>query len=454
MIRTRLVGEMVRTTVPGEATTGMEIAPRMPRSEITSFLKNPLWVKVPDSMIAPSPFFITSRRHGDAGFHKKPVVLKYGSDGRPPLFIMELRGSKLTVSDMDVFLGLEALAKLYKSMIFQTSIAEIVRIIGNEPRRDQKEKVRKSLERMQIASVRIKLRTADNGDYASYNVNVVVRHMTGSDDDDTKVVLELDPFLLRAFEETGVTLLDTKFRNSLKGDITKMCYAYFARQYGKGKPYPIGLRKLCRYINLETQGKQPWQYRQPIKKSLQELWEKGFFKTWSITDKNKILVVYPDTRPDKVTEEDIERAREQEMWEKRDRERKRKEAATPEGVCPHDGEFGSFNWGDCVCDREKACEAAKIARFREIEQGVPEGVCPRGNGHEFGEDYEFDFDGACTFCGRAGACKEKHDELAHDGTTLSGGSSGGFSAMRSLLTAGSEEDLVGVSELVPQAQQE
>jgi hypothetical protein len=246
---------------------------------------------------------------------------------------------------------------------FKTHVNALVRAMGKSVAHDTKAALHKSLKRMQHASVGVIL-----SDGSEYHVSMLPEYYVKPDD---TVLINMDYYFQRMFVKKMVTHIDTRFRATLRGDVTKRLYSYFQRHWRANKPYHIRIRKLAKYINLDTEGKPLWKIRQQIIKGLQELHEKDYLKSWSLADKKRqVHMIFHGVKHTEITEESLEQSRSAEEYEghyepkraKYKKKLKEREKDVPDGVCPHGREFGqhdSFYLKCEYCGRADKCSQIK-----------------------------------------------------------------------------------------------
>jgi hypothetical protein len=349
-----VVPAMRRTApIPGPQTmttvsSGWELVPaRAPRNHISTHLRAQPIVLIPDPIVAPSPFRVWGDRLGEPGFYKVRMEINYGN------FSMELRGAILTTADEDVFLALARLAQANeKRLWFRTTINEIVRAGWAKPAANTRHKVEKALKRLHLQSARIRFPDPVRGGIAEYNVSLVVRYLVGPDGQE--IALELDPFLLRMFEETGLTKLNTQFRAGLS-DVAKRLYVFLARSWGPEKTLKYEVDTLRRLIGLDPDNRQQgWEHRRLLKAGLDELRAEGFLRLGRIERNRLVRVVFGKARPDANVEALVEQ---QEMtdaakeWKRRDAQDHRLAQRVPEGECHHGHVFGVDTDDKPACDK-------------------------------------------------------------------------------------------------------
>ncbi len=258
------------------------------KSQKKQFTRYQHSLKIPNQIIAPRPFIIHGKKRGAPGFHRQPLIKKYGK------IQMVISGRVLITLDEDVFLALSRLAQMYKNVVFLTSVNEIIRTMYKKVAWDTQEAVRKSLKRLYGAEIGIMEKEYTDGELEekSYNFRIIDEYALETKEQG-KTQISLNDFFRRIFTDGFDTYIDSRLRANLKGDIAKALYMYLQRNRRERKPYSIGLYKLCEYINLQTEGLFPFQLRQKIRNGLQVLKDNGHLSSYKLDKKNdKVSVTY------------------------------------------------------------------------------------------------------------------------------------------------------------------
>lgn len=121
---------------------------RKPRQPLTR-MWFPAVHHIPNEIVTPNPFGIHSRKE-KLGYYEEPLILKYGEN-----IEMRVSGRKLNVKDQDVFIALTEVAKNKGVLEFETSLAQLCGRLGKSYSTESKESVKKSLERLAWAEIKI-----------------------------------------------------------------------------------------------------------------------------------------------------------------------------------------------------------------------------------------------------------------------------------------------------------
>ena len=256
-----------------------------PKTRISQLCQS---LKIPNQIIAPRPFLIHGKKKGMPGFHKKPLIKKYGEKIQ-----MVLNGRVLITLDEDVFLALSRLAHEHKSTVFLTSVNEIIRTMYKTVARDTQEAVIKSLKRLCGAEITIREREHIDGkvEEKSYNFHIIDEYALETKEEG-KILISLNDFFKRIFSDEINTYINTKQRAGFKGDVAKALYMYLQRNRRESEPYPIKLDKLCEYINLKTEGFAHSQLWQKVGKGLEVLKSNNYLNSYKLDKNNTIRVWY------------------------------------------------------------------------------------------------------------------------------------------------------------------
>ncbi len=258
-------------------------------------------LKIPNEIIAPRPFFIHSTKQGMPGFHQKPLIKNYGR------IQMTIDGRKLITLDEDVFLALSRLAKMHKNVVFITTVNEIIRIMHKCVARDTQRAVRKSLKRLYGCEIGIteKVHADGNLEEKCYDFRIIQEYaLETREEGKIKVLISMNDFFRKIFSDEHNTYIDTKLRAGLKGDIAKALYMFFERNRRQGKPYRIGLYKLCDYMNLEVEGVLPCRVRKKIEDGLKVLESIKYLSDYKLGKDNNVVVWYEKIQKKKEADVD------------------------------------------------------------------------------------------------------------------------------------------------------
>ncbi|MBT6231710.1 MAG: hypothetical protein HOI47_34135 [Candidatus Scalindua sp.] len=244
-------------------------------------------LKIPNQIIAPRPFMIHGKRKGMPGFHKQPLIKKYGK------IQMVISGRILITLDEDVFLALSRLAHVHKSLVFLTSVNEIIRTMYKKVARDTQEAVKKSLKRLYGAEIGIMERECVDCkvEEKSYNFRIIDEYALETKEEG-KTLISLNDFFERIFSDEINTYINTKQRAGFKSDVAKALYMYLQRNRRESKPYFIKLDKLCENINLQTKGFARSQLWQKVGKGLEVLKSNNYLDSYKLDKNNTIRVWY------------------------------------------------------------------------------------------------------------------------------------------------------------------
>ena len=238
---------------------------------------------MPTDMTRTSPFFPMSRKEMKNRELYQDFVIE-NSWGR-----ITFSGPQLSVSDETVLLALCFLAKKYKSDYFQTTYAELCRLMGVNRGKNTYKAIESTLKRLTRAVVDTDLYEPDNNKQEiTRSISGAILSQADQQIKSSKIDITLSPYFLSLYAVNLTTSLNIDERAKLKGDTAKALYRFL--QSHAPSSVPFGLMTLCHGINLNV--KQPtFEIRKQIRAALKELCRQGHVKKgWKIDKSDNVHI--------------------------------------------------------------------------------------------------------------------------------------------------------------------
>jgi hypothetical protein len=241
---------------------------------------------MPTSMTRTTPFFPMNKPSmGERPLEKLEWETSWGK--------MTMQGERLAVYDETVLLSLLVLVRKYRCETFDTSMSELCRSMGVAKGDKTFKAISGSLER--LTGTKIKLELIE-GKGKNRKVKMVLFNTIlsgGKISPETgKLQVTVNPYFLQMYTESFITSIDLKFRNLLKGDITKALYRFYVGQ--RGDKYSCHILTLARAVNLNID-LPIRKIRDRIRRANRELKGKGYLSRSEIR-KNDVLTIWKSNK--------------------------------------------------------------------------------------------------------------------------------------------------------------
>jgi len=160
-----------------------------------------------------------------------------------------ISGKRLSIYDESLLLSILVLVKKYRSETFETSMAELCQISGVAVGKNTYHAIVGGIDR--LTGTKIKLEAIEGkGKKRKLKMMMVNTILSGGtvNPETGKLRITLNPYFLQMYTESFITNIDLKFRNQLKGDITKALYRFYEGQ--RGDKYSCHILTLAKAVNL------------------------------------------------------------------------------------------------------------------------------------------------------------------------------------------------------------
>ncbi len=237
---------------------------------------------MPTTMTRTTPFFpINKQEMKDRPYDDLEWETPWGQ--------ITISGKRLSIYDESLLLSILVLVKKYRSETFETSMSELCQISGVAVGKNTYQAIGGGIDR--LTGTKIKLETIESkGKKRKLKMMMVNTILSGGtvNPETGKLQITVNSYFLQMYTESFITNMDLKFRNQLKGDITKALYRFYEGQ--RGDKYSCHILTLAKAVNLNID-LPIRKLRDRIRRAHRELKSKGFL-TKAMISKNDIVSIW------------------------------------------------------------------------------------------------------------------------------------------------------------------
>lgn len=191
---------------------------------------------------------------------------------------IQFDGHWLSIRDEELIYTLLRLMKANKSIFIETTYYQLCNYMGKPLASQSYNVIKASLTRLALSSFTI---NTDKSNQKFHSISHYLSYYV--DEEKGTLMITIDPFFGAIYMAGGITHLDHKIHNAIRGDIAKAVYRFLTSHYlfVSGKEYRIKLSTLSTAINLSHKKKS--ETRKAIKRALKALVDVGHIEEdWAI----------------------------------------------------------------------------------------------------------------------------------------------------------------------------
>lgn len=176
---------------------------------------------------------------------------------------LQVFGPGLNIVDEGIFLAILQDVKAKKAPTVKLNFSHLCRLLGITVHSKNTKRIKLAIKKLSKTSFDFDLKDG------TWTVKHILTDASGNND---MSIVSLDPWLYDRFLSNEITLINLKFRQSLRGDITKSVYRFLVSHRGPQKYY---LETLIDALNMDA-GQELKINRNRIKRAFGQLRNKGF----------------------------------------------------------------------------------------------------------------------------------------------------------------------------------
>lgn len=176
---------------------------------------------------------------------------------------LQVFGPALNIVDEGIFLAILICIRAQREPTIRLNFSHICRLLGISVHTKNRNRIKKGIKKLSKTSFDFELKDG------TWTVKHILADASGNNN---MTIITLDPWFYDHFLANEITLINLKFRQSLRGDITKALYRFLVSHRGPQKYY---LQTLIEALNLDTE-RELKQNRRAMKSAFGQLRNKGF----------------------------------------------------------------------------------------------------------------------------------------------------------------------------------
>ena len=176
---------------------------------------------------------------------------------------LQVFGPGLNIVDEGIFLSILQCVKAEKKPVIKINLSQICRLLGISEQTKNRNRIKQGIKKLAQTSFTFEMRDG------AWSVEHILSKAGGKMDFS---IIEVDPWFYSSFLSNEITLIDLKFRQSLRGDIVKSLYRFIKSHRGTQKYL---LQTLIEVLNLDP-NRELKLNRRALKAAFGQLRNKGF----------------------------------------------------------------------------------------------------------------------------------------------------------------------------------